>query len=120
MYASQGRLSANDYARKVKELFAADSLLTVAYHTQVAGGKWNGMMNQPHIGYRGWSDPKRNIMPKLESVKPDEAEAIGVAVEGSMAAATQQKPDTLPQFSNYSREKHYFDIYARQAGTHGV
>ena len=118
VYASQGRLSANDYALKTKELFVTDSLLTVAYHTQVAGGKWNGMMNQPHIGYRGWSDPKQNIMPKLTEAKPSETETIGVAVEGNLVAATQQRQDTLPQFSNYSREKHYLDIYAKQAGTH--
>jgi hypothetical protein len=117
-YATQGRLSANDYALKTKQLFVQDSLLTVAYHTQVAGGKWNGMMNQPHIGYRGWSDPKQNIMPRLNYTKPSETAAIGVAVEGCLSASETQKPDTLPQFSNYSREKHYLEIFSKQAGSH--
>ncbi|MBP1640490.1 MAG: Immunoglobulin I-set domain protein [Bacteroidetes bacterium] len=117
-YASQGRLSANDYALKTKELFIQDSLLTVTYHTQVAGGKWNGMMNQPHIGYRSWSDPKYNIMPHLECVQPSATENIGIAVEGYKTAISAQGQDTLPQFSNYTREKHYFDVFAKKPGMH--
>ena len=116
LYAAQGRISANAYADKCKELFAQDSLLTVTYHKQIAGGKWNGMMNQPHIGYTTWRDPHHNILPKLYAVAPSAAnDNTGVAVEGDSLPCTANTVSKLPAFSNYSREKHYFDIYSKQA-----
>lgn len=40
-FAKQGRVSANYYADKVRELFIKDSDLTNFYHKDVANGKWN-------------------------------------------------------------------------------
>jgi hypothetical protein len=52
------------WADSAKAYYVKDSLLTIAYH-QVAGGKWNHMMDQTHIGYTGWQQPERNSMPDL-------------------------------------------------------
>lgn len=49
----------------VKWYFENDSLLTARFHTTLAGGKWNRMMSQTHIGYTSWNDPPRNRMPAL-------------------------------------------------------
>ncbi len=47
---------ANEWAQRVKQCFQRDSLLCAAYNHDVAGGKWNGMMTQKHIGYTTWND----------------------------------------------------------------
>ena len=47
---------ANLWADRVAQCFHRDSLLCAAYNTDIAGGKWKGMMTQKHIGYRSWND----------------------------------------------------------------
>jgi len=60
---------ANLWADKVKDCFRRDSLLCAAYNTDIAGGKWNGMMIQKHIGYRSWNDNFRaDTQPRTTSV----------------------------------------------------
>jgi hypothetical protein len=64
--------AANTYADKVKELYANDSLITVAYH-QLNNGKWNHMMSQTHIGYTYWQQPNRQKMPDVKYLPADSA-----------------------------------------------
>ena len=60
---------ANVWADKVKDCFRRDSLLCAAYNTDIAGGKWNGMMIQKHIGYRSWNDNFRaDMLPRTTAV----------------------------------------------------
>jgi hypothetical protein len=67
---------ANLWADKVKQCFRRDSLLCAAYNTDIAGGKWNGMMIQKHIGYRSWNDNFRaDMLPRTTSI--DDASAGG-------------------------------------------
>ena len=47
---------ANLWSERVTQYFRRDSLLCAAYNHEIAGGKWNGMMTQKHIGYRSWND----------------------------------------------------------------
>lgn len=47
---------ANLWADKVEEAFKRDSVLCTQYNHDIAGGKWNGMMIQKHIGYTNWND----------------------------------------------------------------
>ena len=54
--ASVGSPDANEWADRVAQCFRRDSLLCAAYNHDIAGGKWNGMMTQKHIGYRSWND----------------------------------------------------------------
>lgn len=62
--AKAGDATANLWADEVKARFEEDSLITAKYH-QINGGKWNHFMDQTHIGYTSWNDPKTNIMPKV-------------------------------------------------------
>ena len=65
---------ANAWADKVKDCFLRDSLLCVAYNTDIAGGEWNGMMIQKHIGYRSWNDDFRaDMLPRTTSVDDNTA-----------------------------------------------
>jgi hypothetical protein len=60
---------ANMWADMVRDCFRRDSLLCAAYNTDIAGGKWNGMMIQKHIGYRSWNDNFRaDMLPHITSV----------------------------------------------------
>ena len=54
--AECGNPDANLWAERVGECFRRDSLLCQAYNEELAGGKWNGMMTQKHIGYTSWND----------------------------------------------------------------
>ena len=39
------------------------------YNHDVAGGKWNHMMDQTHIGYTDWHDPDTNTMPEVKELR---------------------------------------------------
>ena len=67
--AAQGSPDANLWADRVAEAFHRDSLLCADYNHNIAGGKWNGMMTQKHIGYRSWNDNfPRDMMPRVQQV----------------------------------------------------
>ena len=57
--AKAGSPDANQWADRVAQCFRRDSLLCAAYNYDIAGGKWNGMMIQKHIGYTNWNDSFR-------------------------------------------------------------
>jgi hypothetical protein len=67
---------ANHWAEKVKELYARDSLLTIHYNKEIAGGKWNHMMDQTHIGYTFWQQPPCNVMPKTKTVSQTQTASV--------------------------------------------
>jgi len=68
--AESKNTKANFWAQQVKDCFERDSVLTYHYNHIMSNGKWNHMMDQTHIGYRSWFDPKVNIMPKVQII-PD-------------------------------------------------
>jgi hypothetical protein len=98
LYAGQGRTSANDYAARVRELFQADADLSAAYNHTLAGGKWDHMMDQTHIGYTGWQQPDTNVMPAVTEIQVGEAAKTGVS-------------PTLLQFDSLSRPRRDIEIF---------
>ncbi len=78
LYAGQGRASANDYAARVRELFQADADWSATYNHTLAGGKWDHMMDQTHIGYTGWQQPAANVMPAVTTIEVPQAARMGV------------------------------------------
>lgn len=65
-YAKSGNsVAADRAAANVKKLFDHDQEISDYYNTKLANGKWNHMMDQTHIGYVSWFDPKNNKMPEL-------------------------------------------------------
>ena len=66
---------ANIWADRVEKCFRRDSLLCAAYNSDIAGGKWNGMMTQKHIGYRSWNDNfRRDTMPATRRIETAEGQ----------------------------------------------
>lgn len=57
--------SVDIWTEKVKYCYQRDSMLTYEYNYIMADGKWQHMMDQPHIGYTQWHAPQRNAMPSL-------------------------------------------------------
>ena len=62
--------TANYYADQARQCYLKDSLISLRYH-QIAGGKWNHMMDQTHIGYTYWQQPLRQKMPEVKYVAAD-------------------------------------------------
>ncbi len=58
----------NSWAKKVEDLYKKDSILCAHYNHEIAGGKWNHMMDQTHIGYTYWQQPRFQTMPKVNTV----------------------------------------------------
>jgi hypothetical protein len=73
---------------------AKDQRLTDYYNKVMAGGKWNGMMLDNHIGYTKWSIPDKNYHPMT----------LGYKVNHNLAASRETKEYSIPawQYSNKS------------------
>ena len=62
----QGNPKANVWADECERLFKRDSLICDYYNHKMAGGKWNGIMTQKHIGYKSWNDDfEKDTCPEL-------------------------------------------------------
>lgn len=117
LYGVQGRASANDEARRVRELFALDAELTRRFHEDVAGGKWNHMMSQPHLGYTYWNQPPRNTMPAVTEVQVPRKAEMAIAIEGSDVAWPGRNANALvlPALDPVDRRSRYVEIFNRGA-----
>ncbi|GAA4051835.1 hypothetical protein GCM10022409_43390 [Hymenobacter glaciei] len=62
--AKTNQPNTNALAEKAKTLFAKDAEIKNRYHA-LAGGKWNHMMDQMHIGYTAWHDEPKDLMPEV-------------------------------------------------------
>jgi hypothetical protein len=84
--AAENNPDANLWALKVREAFVRDSLLCAAYNHDIAGGKWNGMMTQKHIGYRSWNDNfPADRMPLVKTVSEGNGGYVFEAKNGYVA-----------------------------------
>ena len=84
--AAENNPDANIWAGRVAEAFRRDSLLCAAYNHDIAGGKWNGMMTQKHIGYRIWNDNfPADKMPTVKTVPAGEGGYVFEAKDGYVA-----------------------------------
>lgn len=65
--AAENDPRANGFADLAEAAYRRDAEITDAYH-KLAGGKWDGMMLQVHIGYTGWQQPDKQTMPEVRRV----------------------------------------------------
>lgn len=79
-YASKHNSFANQWADKARHFYSEDSLLSLKYNKEIAGGKWDHMMDQTHIGYTYWQEPRRNSMPAVSFVSTDTVNAAETAI----------------------------------------
>ena len=118
LYAKQGRVSANDYAQRARDLFNLDKELSNYYNGSMSNGKWKNMMSDIHIGYTRWQMPGENKLPEVKEVTPLAESSMGVAIEGSEAAwpGDQEKPQ-LPIFDILKKQSYYIDVFNRGTGS---
>ncbi len=77
-----GDIRANQWAERAEYCFKRDAELSDDYNHNIANGKWNHMMDQPHIGYTSWDAPKEgNRMPKVVRVDAGAASYGGYEYE---------------------------------------
>jgi len=118
LYAKQGRISANDYAKRVRYLFKLDKQLSDFYNDSIAHAKWKNMMSDIHIGYTMWSMPRANTMPEVIDVTPLPDPSMGVAIEGSEEAwPGSAEKAALPVFDGLTRQTYYIDVFNRGTGS---
>ena len=67
----------------MQTLFERDKQMTDKYNKVIAGGKWDGMMLDKHIGYRMWSMPNENTLPQV--TKPSDKNGITARETAIMA-----------------------------------
>jgi hypothetical protein len=114
LYASQGRSSANDLAAEARALFKADADLANYYNHTLAHGKWVHMMDQTHIGYTFWNEPKTNVMPQVTEVETPATASMGVVVEGTASAwPGASGTPVLPVFDVFNQQRYYIDVFNR-------
>jgi hypothetical protein len=114
LYASQGRASSNDLAAEARALFNDDADLAGYYNHVLARGKWVHMMDQTHIGYTSWNEPKVNVMPQVTEIAIPAPAAMGVAVEGTTSAwPIGTDALILPGFDVFNQQRHYVDVFNR-------
>ncbi|MBN2532713.1 MAG: glycosyl hydrolase 115 family protein [Spirochaetales bacterium] len=114
LYARQGRAATNDLADRVKELFERDEEYTHYYNKVMAGGKWNHMMDQIHIGYTYWQQPDKSAMPEVKKLTIPDLPEMGVAIEGSDSWWPFEKSEAvLPGFDCFKRQSRYIEIFNR-------
>ncbi len=112
LFVKQGRASANDEAAHTQAMFQADRQLMADYNNTFAGGKWQGFMDQKHIGYTMWNEPLRETAPRVTTVTVPAEASMGVAVEGSDAAWPGAAGEAvLPAFDSLNQPSHYIDVF---------
>lgn len=112
--AQQSRATANDWAEKVKQLFQKDADITNYYHNNLAGGKWDNMMAQTHIGYTYWQQPEKNKMPEINEIRLPEKAEMGIAIQGSDGFFTEgEANESLPEMDRFNKDSVYIDVFNR-------
>jgi hypothetical protein len=112
LFAKQGRASANAQAERVRELFKKDQQISDCYNTKLAGGKWSHMMDQTHIGYFSWDQPRRNVMPAVSELLLKDVASYSVAIEGSPEAWPGSFHEAkLPPFDSLGRQRSFLEVF---------
>lgn len=86
------------------------------YNRELAGGKWNHLMDQSHLGQWSWEPPVVDAMPPVTEIRVADVSRFGVSVEGDR----NTWPDhfgaaVLPVFDSFQPRRSYFDVFAMGA-----
>ena len=129
LYARQGRVTTNDMAARVRQLFQRDADLANKYQREISGGKWNHMMSQTRFGYTSWDQPYRDVMPAVSELRvpaPGQLAApngihpsdqMGVAVQGDPIAwpVFPIRQLALPPLDVFEKQPRYLELFNRSA-----
>lgn len=100
--ARQGRgAGTNRFADLAEAAHAAEVAITKRYNTEVAGGKWDGIVN-PYPS----QIPKAPGRPSVTRVARQETSGLGVAAEGNETGVTRPLA-----FSSFTRDRRFVDVF---------
>lgn len=115
LYGLQSRASTNVYADKVKEKFFKDAELTQYYHETLAGGKWDHLMAQTHIGYTSWNNPPVDKMPEVSYIQVPLSAGLGYVLEHGVSRFRRTRDGLYSQrFSSFdpiNDQNYYVEIF---------
>lgn len=98
----QGRgAGTNSFADLAEAAHATEVALTKRYNTEVAGGKWDGIVN-PYPS----QIPKAPGRPSVSKVARQETSGLGVATEGNETGTARPL-----SFSSYTRDRRFVDVF---------
>ncbi|HWB94077.1 MAG TPA: glycosyl hydrolase 115 family protein [Puia sp.] len=90
-YAQQNNPLANKYADEAKRFYTNDSLISAEYN-HLNNGEWNHMMDQTHIGYRYWQEPRHQTMPAVSYIPGNPAGSGANAANPTVRSAEASIP----------------------------
>jgi hypothetical protein len=112
LHRMQDRASTNFYADRTKELFFKDAELTRYHHEELAGGKWNHIMNQTHMGHVSWNDPAVNKMPEVSYIQTKSEAGLGYMLESPLRSRRAfGPPRSFTPFDPLNDQKYFIEIY---------
>lgn len=112
LYADQARVLTNDMAERAQALYARDAELTRIYHQDIAGGKWNHMMSQTHIGYTYWQQPEEQVMPEVTEIDLPRKGTLGVSISGDTRSwPGTDSPAILPIMDSIHRQTRTVELF---------
>lgn len=109
-YAQQGRAATNAMAEQADSLFKMDKSISEKYNKEITNGKWNHMMDQTHISYTSWNDPRVDVMPEVKTLQIPEKAQMGVYVEGDEKDLANEPTEANLGF-NFNEPEHYIEIF---------
>ena len=113
LFAMQGRASTNALAGQVRELFREDRALSDYYNHGLAGGKWDHLMDQTHLGQFSWEPPVVDAMPPVSEVLPASDADFGVSIDGDVNSWPAHFGDAvLPVFDSFQPRRSHVDVFA--------
>ncbi|ANS63447.1 hypothetical protein SLINC_1223 [Streptomyces lincolnensis] len=98
----QGRgAGTNRFADLAEAAHTAEAAITKRYNTEVAGGKWDGIVN-PYPS----QIPKAPGRPAVTRIPRQDTSGLGVAAEGNETGALRPL-----SFSSYTRDRRFVDVF---------
>ncbi|KAF7554078.1 hypothetical protein G7Z17_g3184 [Cylindrodendrum hubeiense] len=138
LYTLQRRNTANLMAQRALDLFDADFDVQLEFHA-LLGGKWNHLLQQPHLGYGdSWHAPSRDMITGMGYVQRRQNSTLivgqmGVSVEGHAGVrpgrineeSERTHPSrrdlvpglTLGAMTRYGPATRWFDVWTRGTPT---
>ena len=106
-YAHQNRISAKKYKALSHQYYDSIVALTEEYNTEIAGGKWNEMIDMAPRGLPVFKRPEISL-----ELERNPSTAAGISVENASGENDLQ----LPTFYENLPQSHFFDIYLKKPG----
>jgi len=107
----------------IDRCFNRDSKLTQFYHS-LNGGKWNHLMDQNHIGYKIWQEPRVQVKPTAYEVKEIESPIFTnggyISIEAEHYSETRSSEGSWLTIPNYGRTLSGVALWPYNASTQGA